>query len=366
MLLCSKTRPAPGPPVLVHASPPAPALTFPHPRPPGIGAIEPVAPGVYWLRLPLPFALDHINVWLLRDGAGWTLVDCGLGDPATSTIWREYAAVWLENLPLHRILVTHCHPDHVGQAQHLAEAHGAPIWITQGEYLSAHAMRDESAGFGVSPLLAFFARHGMAEQEIEGLRKRGNRYRLGVPEVPRQYHRLVDGEELSIDGRVWRVIVGLGHSPEHVSLHCEELAVLISGDMLLPKITTNVSVWPTEPEADPLGRFLRSIERFAGLAPQTLVLPSHGLPFRGICTRIAQLKAHHEARLAELLGAMNSGPQTAAQLRSVLFPRELDLQQLFFAMGETIAHLNHLLTSHRASRQDDGTRVRFSRIAKPA
>ena len=267
---------------------------------------------------------------------------------------------------LRRIVVTHCHPDHLGQAHNLAQRFEAPVWMPQGEYLSAHAMHDEAAGFGVSPLLGFFARHGMAEQELEGLRARGNRYRLGVPEVPRRYQRLVDGEELSIDGRAWRVIIGLGHSPEHASLYCEELAVLISGDMLLPKITTNVSVWPTEPEADPLGRFLRSIDRFADLPPQALVLPSHGLPFRGIATRIAQLKAHHEARLAELLGAMKTGPQTAAELRRVLFPRELDLQQLFFAMGETIAHLNHLVSLHRASRQDDGKLVRYFRNAKPA
>jgi len=318
------------------------------------------------LRLPLPFALNHINVWLLRDGAGWTLVDCGLGDAATGALWQEHAARWLENLPLRRIVVTHCHPDHLGHAQTLAERFQAPVWMAQGEYLSAHAMHDEAAGFGVSPLLDFFGRHGMAKQELDGLRARGNRYRQGVPALPRQYHRLVDGEELCIDGRAWKIVVGLGHSPEHVSLHCEEAAVLISGDMLLPKITTNISVWPTEPEADPLGRFLRSIDRFAHLPAHTLILPSHGLPFCGAPARVAQLKSHHDARLAELLGAMKAGSQTAAELRHVLFPRELDLQQLFFAMGETIAHLNHLVTLHRACRHDDGTQVRFSRIAKPA
>ncbi len=339
-----------------------PALTFPQPQVPAAGVLQDVAPGVFWLRLPLPFALDHINLWLLRDGSGWTLVDCGYGDALASSLWQEHGDGWLKGLPLKRIVVTHCHPDHLGQAEVLAKRFGAPVWISQGEYLSAHAMHDEAAGFGVGPLLDLFARHGMPAQNLDQLRARGNRYRLGVPTVPRQYHRLVDGDFLRIDRREWRVIVGLGHSPEHVSLHCEELGVLISGDMLLPKITTNVSVWPTEAEADPLGRFLCSIERFAELPAGTLVLPSHGLPFRGIGTRLQQLRAHHEARLAELLGALSDRPLPAAALLGVLFPRELDLQQLFFAMGETIAHLNHLTTMRRIIRGDDGTLVRFARI----
>lgn len=344
-----------------HVSPSSKVLTYPFPQPPAAAEIHAVAPGVGWLRLPLPFALDHINVWLLRDGAGWTLVDCGYGDQATAALWQENAAAWLKGLPLTRILVTHCHPDHLGQAKALSDRFGAPVWMSQGEYLSAHAMHDQVAGFGVEPLLELFLAHGMDEDELRALRERGNRYRQGVPEAPRRYHRLVEGDELQIDRRPWRVIVGLGHSPEHLALHCEETGVLISGDMLLPKITTNVSVWPTEPEADPLGRFLHSLRHFGVLPAGTLVLPSHGLPFRGIAPRIAQLEAHHEARLAELLGAMRDEPVAAAALRAVLFPRQLDLQQLFFAMGETIAHLNHLVTVGRLNRHQDGPRIRYIR-----
>ncbi|MBI3146930.1 MAG: MBL fold metallo-hydrolase [Betaproteobacteria bacterium] len=346
----------------IHATAAASALVYPISQPPSADRIVSVAPGVYWLRLPLPFALDHINIWLLRDGAAWTLVDCGYGDAATTTLWQEHAAGWLRGLPLRRIVVTHCHPDHVGQASGLSANSDAAIWMSQGEYLSAHAMHDQTAGFGVAPLLDLFAAHGMAEEELDGLRARGNRYRHGVPELPRAYHRLAEGDRVAIDGHSWRVIVGLGHSPEHVALHSEELGILISGDMLLPKITTNVSVWPTEPEADPLGRFLHSIQRFADLPANTLVLPSHGLPFRGIHSRLQQLEAHHEARLAELLGAIRQTPQDAASLRRTLFPRELDLQQLFFAMGETIAHLNHLVALQRIQRHDRGDRVRFTRV----
>ncbi len=345
-----------------HVSLPISALTYPFAQPPATTTVQVVAAGVCWLRLPLPFALDHINVWLLRDGAGWTLVDCGMGDRATAALWQENAGAWLKSLPLTRILVTHCHPDHLGQAQTLSERFGAPVWMSQGEYLSAHAMRDQAAGFGVEPLLEFFAAHGMVAAEITALRERGNRYRLGVPELPRHYHRLADGDALAIDGKTWRVIVGLGHSPEHLALYNEDRELLISGDMLLPKITTNVSVWPTEPEADPLGRFLQSVRRFASLPPGTLVLPSHGLPFRGVATRIAQLEAHHEARLAELLGAMGAAPKAASELRQVLFPRELDLQQLFFAMGETIAHLNHLVARGRIQRRNVNSAIRYQKL----
>lgn len=348
--------------VQAHASPSLSALSYPFAQPPASGVPQAVAAGVYWLRLPLPFALDHINVWLLRDASGWTLVDCGLGDQATTTLWEENADSWLKNQPLRRIVVTHCHPDHLGQAKPLADRFGAPVWMSQGEYLSAHAMHGQTAGFGVEPLLELFAAHGMAQTELAALSDRGNRYRQGVPELPRRYHRLADGDAFEIDGKAWKVMVGLGHSPEHLALHCPERGLLISGDMLLPKITTNVSVWPAEPEADPLGRFLRSIQGFAELPASTLILPSHGLPFRGAAARIAQLEAHHEARLAELLGAMGATPLPASQLRRVLFPRDLDLQQLFFAMGETIAHLNHLVTLGRAEQCQDGSRFLYKKI----
>jgi glyoxylase-like metal-dependent hydrolase (beta-lactamase superfamily II) len=320
-----------------------------------------VAPGVHWLRMPLPFALDHINLWLLRDGGGWLLVDCGYGGDTTREIWQTHRAALLGALPLTRILVTHCHPDHLGQAAWLMREHGCELLMTQGEYLSAHAMHGQTSGFGVAPLLELFSRHGMPAEEVEALRGRGNRYVVGVPEVPLRYQRVSDGDLLSIDGRDWRVIAGLGHSPEHAALYCKETGVLISGDMLLPKITTNVSVWPTEPDADPLGRFLASIERFREIPETTLVLPSHGLPFRGIAPRVQQLKAHHEARLAELLGAIGHEARTAGELRRVLFPRELDLQQLFFAMGETIAHLNHLLHLRRVVRRLHDGRHLFAR-----
>jgi glyoxylase-like metal-dependent hydrolase (beta-lactamase superfamily II) len=192
----------------------------------------------------------------------------------------------------------------------------------------------------------------MAPEHIAALDRRGNHFKSGVPELPATFWRLLDGDRFDAAGTTWEVVEGHGHSPEHASLHCAEDGVLISGDMLLPRISTNVSVWPAEPEGDPLGRFLASLAAFEALPPETLVLPSHGLPFRGIALRVAQLRAHHEARLGELVDALREAgaPLSAAALVPVLFRRPLDLQQRFFAMGEAIAHLNHLWRARRIER----------------
>jgi glyoxylase-like metal-dependent hydrolase (beta-lactamase superfamily II) len=198
---------------------------------------------------------------------------------------------------------------------------------------------------------------------VEALAGRGNHYRRGVPEIPAVFERMIAGDAVTAGGRRWDVIPGFGHSPEHAALFARDAEVLIAGDMLLPRITTNVAVWPAEPDGDPLARFLRSLDAFERLPPATLVLPSHGLPFRGIPLRIAQLRAHHAARLEELAAhvAAADAPQAAADVLPVLFRRPLDLQQRFFAMGEAIAHLNHLWRQGRLVRQctPDGA-IRFA------
>jgi glyoxylase-like metal-dependent hydrolase (beta-lactamase superfamily II) len=199
------------------------------------------------------------------------------------------------------------------------------------------------------------------------MERRGNRYARGVPELPTTFDRLIDDDTVAAGGTTWRVLEGHGHSPEHASLWSEELGVLISGDMLLPKISTNVSVSPAEPDGDPLRRFLESLSAFETLPPDTLVLPSHGLPFRGIAVRVAQLRSHHRARLAELEAAIRGAqaPMSAHELIPVLFARELDAQQRFFAMGETIAHLNHLWHAGRVERRVDADgAIRFAPLSR--
>ena len=330
------------------------SLGFPWAGPPRPGQSLEVAHGVHWLRMPLPFALDHINLWLLADESAWTQVDCGYGDEPTRRLWREHFGTTLRGRPMRSVVATHCHPDHVGNGAWLASRFDCVITMPQSEYLTAHALAEEHSGYGTPQTCALFRAHGLEPERVANLAARGNRYRLGVPELPLRYDRLMAEDELVVGASRWRVIPGYGHSPEHASLYSADLGVLIAGDMLLPKITTNVSVWPIEPDGDPLERFLGSLDRFASLPPDTLVLPSHGLPFTGIHERLGELRAHHAARLAEIEAAAST-PVTAASILPLLFRRTLDAQQLFFAMGEAIAHLNHLGRRRRLQRrQDDG------------
>lgn len=334
------------------------ALEFPWSTPVAPGEVHAVADGVYWLRMPLPFALDHINLWLLRDGDAWTAVDCGIALEQTQGYWDRILADVVGAAGLGRVLVTHFHPDHFGNAGWLARRFDAPLWMSESDYLTAHAQYQVQAGHGADAAARLFAEHGLDAERVAAIAGRGNSYRKIVSEPPVQFMRILDGDEIAIDGRAWRVIVGYGHAPEHAALYCADLGVLISGDMLLPKISTNVSVWPTEPEGDPLKLFLRSIDRFAELPADTLVLPSHGLPFRGAQSRIQALHDHHRDRLAEVVAAC-AVEKTAAELLPVLFRRPLDTHQIFFAMGEAIAHLHYLWHQGRLVRARDGGIWRF-------
>jgi glyoxylase-like metal-dependent hydrolase (beta-lactamase superfamily II) len=334
---------------------PAAALEFPHAEPPPAGSAREVAPGVFWLRMPLPFALNHINLWALRDGPHWTLIDCGLNTDATRALWEQHFDALLAGQKVGRVLVTHFHPDHVGLAGWLTQRLEAPLWMSEAEYLMAHVSYGELPGHRREDALALYRLHGLPGEREDAMRALRHSYRRGIVEPPPAFRRMLEGDLVTIGGRDWRVIMGYGHAPEHAALYCEEIEVLISGDMVLPTISTNVSVWPEQPEADPLALFLRSLDCYAELPAATLVLPSHGLPFRGLRARAAALHAHHEARLAEVMQACER-PASAAEIVPVLFRRVLDDHQTAFAMGEAIAHLNHLHQRGRLARevQPDG------------
>lgn len=310
---------------------------------PAPGALREVAPGVFWLRMGLPFALDHINLWLLRDNEGWTVVDCGIATDATRAAWESIFADGLEGLPVLRVMVTHSHPDHVGLADWLCRRWNAPLWMSAGEFGFAQMMAASLPGVDGTAMSPHFQRHGLKDEAtLEILAGRKNYYPTLVPAVPADYRRLHDGQKLRIGKHSWRVIIGFGHSTEHVSLFCEDRKVLISGDMVLPRISTNVSVFAVEPEANPVQLYLDSLAKYAGLPEDTLVLPSHGKPFRGLHTRIGQLQEHHRDRLAEVLDACAAKPQSASDIVPVMFRRPLDAHQLTFALGEALAHLHKL------------------------
>ena len=330
---------------------------------PDEGSTIEVAPGIKWIRMALPFALNHINLWLLRDEQedplnpgsqlqGWTVVDCCISRAESKAQWETIFATQLEGLPILRVICTHMHPDHIGLAHWLCEkwttpTHVCRLWASATDFNSARIASQSTTGFGGEGAALFFAAHGLTDPDsIEKIKARTGYYPGMVPDVPKSYVRLMDGKTVAIGSgsnrHGWRCISGYGHAPEHIALYCAELNVLISGDMILPRISTNVSVYDQEPEANALRLFLDSIDKYLPLPADTLTLPSHGKPFRGLHTRITQLHDHHRDRLVEVMEACTASPCSAADILPIMFKRELDLHQTTFAMGEALAHL-HLL-----------------------
>lgn len=312
-----------------------------------------IAPGVLWIRMSLPFALNHINLWLLEDQYptddgvihGWTAIDCGIANDATRDAWEILFGDQnngLRGLPIVRVIATHCHPDHVGLADWLCTRWNAPLWMTTGEYAFARMMSASLPGVDGSAMYPHFKKHGLVSPEMqEKIAERKTYYTKLVPAMPNAYRRMQDGQGIVIGVHNWNIITGFGHSPEHASLYCAALNLLISGDMVLPRISTNVSVFAVEPEANPVQQYLDSLKKYADLPDDVLVLPSHGKPFTGLHTRISQLNDHHTERLAEVVSACAT-PHSATEIVPIMFTRPLDAHQLTFALGEALAHLHKL------------------------
>ncbi len=333
---------------------------------PELGHALEVAPGMWWIRMALPFALDHINLWLLADTEetpsgvrqGWTVVDCGVTNDSTQAAWRQVMAGPMQGLPILRVVVTHMHPDHMGLAHWLCEEFNAPLWMSATEYQAALLASTGASNFGGLSTQKFFADHGWNDPaDQQQIKDRVSYYAKMVPSVPEAYHRLMHDRALQIGGRTWRCISGWGHSPEHMALYCDQAKVLISGDMVLPKISTNVSVYAQEPEANSLALFMQSLHHFDALPEDTLVLPSHGRPFVGLHTRTAQLLKHHEDRMGEVLAACTVQAGSAHDMLKVIFKRPLDFHQTTFAIGESVAHLHALWFAGKMSRAKDAQGV---------
>ena len=317
-------------------------------RPPSGGAVE-VAPGVLWARLPLPFALDHVNVWLLEDGDGWTLVDTGHDDAATRAVWDGLAADVLRGRPVRRVISTHSHPDHMGLSGWMARRWGAELWTTRTEWLYGRAFSLRPITETRAATRAYYQRAGLPAVRLAAVVDCCRSYPESVT-VPPSFRRLHAGDVLVVGDLRWRVVVGGGHAPEHACLHAPERGLFISGDQVLPHITPNVSIWPSEPEEDPLAEFLRTLDVLRALPGDPLVLPSHGKPFVGLGRRCQELAVHHRARLDAVLAACDR-PRTASEVMGVLFDRPLDPHQTTFAIGEALAHLNHLAAAGQVRRE---------------
>lgn len=340
----------------------AAVLDYPIADVPEAGALVEVAPGVRWLRMPLPFALDHINLWILDDGDGVALVDTGVANDATRALWEQLLAGPLAGRAVSRVICTHFHPDHMGLAGWLCPRLKAPLWATLGDWAYGSMLAHDATVAFVDNQVDFYRAAGLDGALLEEVRRRGNPYASRVVPMPAALRRITDGERFTIGGRTWEVVVGRGHAPEHAALWCPDLDLLISGDQVLPRISPNVSVWPQEPDADPLSLFIDSLSAIKARVPDSvLVLPSHGRPFKGLHARIDELLSHHDDRLADTLAACAT-PQRGVDLVPVLFKRELDTHQTFFAVGEALSHLHRLVATRAlCCRVDDAGVAWFER-----
>lgn len=332
-------------------------LSYPCGQPPAAGSAREIAPGLWWIRMPLPFSLDHINLWALRDGDGWALVDTGIWSDATATAWRQLFADVLTG-PVTRVFVTHMHPDHIGMAGWLTRKFGCRLWISRLEYLSCRALSVDTGREAPDDAIGFIQRAGWNDEAVETYRTRFGSFGKLIYALPDSYRRLHDGEEITIGEHRWRVLMGTGHSPEHACLYCPDLKLLISGDQVLPGISSNVSVFPAEPDANPLADWLQSLDRIERELPgDLLVLPSHNQPFLGLHQRVGALRAGEMRGLERLRAALDQ-PRRVVDLYEVLFARPVgaDNMQMSLATGETLAHLNYLLVRGEITRTlgDDG------------
>lgn len=328
---------------------------------PDSGQVMEVAPGVVWLRMPLPFALGHINLWLLEDGDGWAIVDTGVCTGESRRIWKKTLAGAMEDRRATRVFVTHLHPDHAGCAGWLTDNLDVELWMPREEYLLCRILVADTGKPAPEAGVGFYKAAGYSPEAIEDYRKNFGTFGKYVAPMPESYRRLKDGDAFTIGDRRWQVIIGRGHSPEHACLYCPELNLLISGDQLLPTISSNVSVFPTEPAADPLADWMTSLRDIRGRIPENvLVLPAHGKPFRGAHERLSQLIHEHDTGLDELRELCRE-PKRAIDTFSALFKGRVTGSNLMFATGESIAHLNYLLNTGQMTHDTDRDGVHWYR-----
>lgn len=328
-------------------------LAYPCGDPPLVGQTKEVAPGVLWVRMPLPFALRWINLWLLADGDGWTVVDTGVATEETRQHWQAiFSSPALGGKPVTRVLCTHLHPDHVGLAGWLTGQFKCPLWMSRLEYVVCRMLLADRGREAPAESVAFYRAAGWDDLALAAYRRGFGSFGSLVSPLPDAFRRVRAGEGVTVNGRYWQILGGDGHSPEHLCLWCPSLNVCISGDQILPRISSNVSVHPTEPEADPLTDWLESCARLQREIPaDVLVLPAHNEPFTGAHARLQELIDWHEAAMHKVEERLGASPCRAVDLFPTLFKRVITSELQTFATGEALAHLNCLMGRGRARRR---------------
>ncbi|WP_434802264.1 MBL fold metallo-hydrolase [Paracoccus sediminicola] len=326
-------------------------VAHPWADPPATGSATEVAPGVLWMRLPLPMKLDHVNVYALDDGDGWTVVDTGFDTGRSRAIWQTLLDGPLAGRPVTRLIATHHHPDHLGLAGWFVD-HGAALWTTRTAWLMARMLVLDEQEAPPTQSLSFWRAAGMPPEMLaQRAAERPFNFADVVHPIPLGYRRLQHGEELSFGQRRWRVVTGDGHAPEHATFWSLEDDLVIGGDQLLPGISPNLGVYPTEPEADPVGEWLESCARFSELAEDRhLVLPGHKLPFTGLPLRLGQMRENHVSALDRITQALRETPLSAVGCFPILFKRPIGPGEFGLALVEAVAHLNRLAAAGRITR----------------
>lgn len=335
-------------------------MTFENPKPrlefftdtaPEVGMVTEITDGVYWLRMALPMAgLDHINLYFLRDGDEYVVVDTGLGWKDAMDIWEGVFADNMGGAPVNRVICTHMHPDHAGLAGWMCRKFDAPLLMTMGEYFLCRLMAADTGNPAPKEGISFYECAGFTDEQVENYKSRFGGFGKAISELPNGYQRIKENDIIKIDGSDWQVLIGSGHSPEHACLYNADLKIMISGDQILPNISSNVSVWPTEPDGNPLEDWIRSCHKLRDIVPKdTLVLPAHGIPFRGAHHRLSRLIEHHGNAL-ERLHEYCFDPKLSTEVYPMLFRRKINDGNRLMAVGESVAHLNCLIKRGKMQR----------------
>lgn len=330
------------------------------PESPAPGTLTDITADIKWLRMELPFKLNHVNVWLIRDGEGWAIVDTGLGSAATQEIWDRVIDEHLNGAKITCVICTHYHPDHMGAAGWLVRKHKVPFYATLSEWSFGRMISLVGDDDYRQITTDYYSHFGLAGERYETVLEYGNHYARNVTPLPTQLNRLRQGDKLTIGGKDWLILTYGGHTPEHACLYNAGENIFIAGDQVLPFISPNISVSFYEMEGDPLSDYLVSLRAMKLLPEKTLTLPCHGVPFSNLHMRLDQLEAHHAERLGAIMEYC-SEPRTPAEVMDFLFPQALDPHQIMFAIGEAAAHANHLV-GKKLLKRVDGDMIKYVKI----